>query len=144
MKKNKDELYYNAMEYLDMGKRGVGNAEKMLLEAVDMDAYYVQTHVGLSHVYGIAGNKKKAEESIKKAYELTISEFPKWPKELSWGFLENRAYLRAIQYRADLYWDGGENVEAAELFSLLLKLNQIGRASCRGREEISVGAVSLK
>lgn len=42
---------------------------------------------------------------------------------MEWGYMDNRAYLRAIQYRGDLYWDNGENEKAIELFRLLLKLN---------------------
>jgi tetratricopeptide (TPR) repeat protein len=120
---DKDELYYDAMECLEDGKNGVREAEGLLREALKIDVDYVQTYVGLASVHGISGNKKKAEEVIKKAYELTLKQFPKWPRKLEWGFLENRAYLRALQYRADLYWDNHENDKAAEIFRLLLKLN---------------------
>jgi hypothetical protein len=37
--------------------------------------------------------------------------------------LENRAYLRALQYRADLFWGDGKSDDAIKLFRLLLKLN---------------------
>lgn len=121
--RDKDELYYDAMECLDIGKRGAKKAENTLLEALNMDVNYVQTYIGLAYVYGIGGKKKKAEEAIKKAYDLTVKEFPKWPKELLWGFLENRAYLRAIQYRADLYADENNKDKATKLYRLLLKLN---------------------
>lgn len=40
-----------------------------------------------------------------------------------WACLENREYMRAIQYMADLHWDNKENDKAIELFRLLLKLN---------------------
>ena len=121
--KNKDDLYYDAMECLEMGKRGVKKAESLLFEALKIDEHYVQTYIGLTNVYGVSGNKKKAEEAIKKAFEETLKKFSKWPKELLWGFLENRAYLRAIQCRADLFWDEGDNEEAIKLFRILLKLN---------------------
>lgn len=121
---DKDELYYDAMELLDMqGKGGVKKAEQLLLEALKIDPDYVQTNVGLIGAYEIGGNKKKFEEMVQRAYDLTVKEFPKWPKELLWGFLENRAYLRAIQYRADLYADEKNNNKAIELYKLLLKLN---------------------
>lgn len=121
--KDRDELYYDAMELFDMGKKGVKKAEKLFLEALNIDANYVQTYIGLAHVYGVSGEKKKEAEAIKKAYNLTVREFPKWPKELLWGFLENRAYLRAIQYRADLYADERDNDKVIELYRLLLRLN---------------------
>ena len=83
----------------------------------------MQTYVGLAQVYGVSGEKKKAREVIIKAYEETLRKFPKWPKEMPWGILENRAYLRALQYRADLFWDDDESDEAIKLFRILLKLN---------------------
>ena len=66
---------------------------------------------------------EKAREAITKAYEETLKKFKKWPKKLPWGFLKNRAYLRALQHRADLFWDDGENEETIKIFRLLLKLN---------------------
>ena len=42
---------------------------------------------------------------------------------MEWGYVENRAYMRAIQYMGELYWDSGENEKAIEIFRLLLKLN---------------------
>jgi len=120
---NKDDLYYDAMECLGEGKRGVKKAEKLLFDALRIDEHYVQTYIGLAQVFGISGEKKKAREAIIKAYEETLRKFPKWPREMPWGFLENRAYLRALQYRADLFWDDGKSDDAIKLFRLLLKLN---------------------
>lgn len=42
---------------------------------------------------------------------------------MEWGDMENRAYMRAIQYMGELYWDNGEKEKAIELFRILLKLN---------------------
>lgn len=122
-KQDKDDLYYDAMEYLRNGEEGARKAEEMLLYALKIDEHYVQTYVGLANVYGVSGDKKKARAAIIKAYEETLKKFPKWPKEMPWGFLENRGYLRAIQHRADLFWDDGDNNEAIKLFRFLLKLN---------------------
>lgn len=118
---NKDDLYYEAMEVLDNGNYKY--AEELLLKAKTMDADYVQTYIGLVSVYARPNMKEKREENIKIAFEKTQKKFPKWPKRMEWGFLENRAYLRAIQYRADLYWDMGNFDDAEVLFRLLLKLN---------------------
>lgn len=120
---NINDLYYDALESLGDGRGGAKEAEKMLKEALKMDEHYVQTYIGLICVYGALKNKKKTEEYIKKAYDETVRQFPKWPKDMLWGYLENRAFLRAIQYRADLYMDDGEKEKAIELYKLLLKLN---------------------
>jgi len=120
---NINDLYYDAMELLGGGRGEAKEAEKLLLKALEIDGHSVQTHIGLSHVYGSLRNKKKAEEQIKKAYEETVKRFPVWPRRMEWGFIENRAYLRAIQYRADLFADEGKKEEAIELYRLLLRLN---------------------
>jgi len=123
MKKSKDDMHYDAMEYLEKGKPGAKTAEKLLFNALKIDKHYAQIYIGLAHVYGVSGDKKKAREAIIKAYEETLRKFSKWPKELLWGYLENRTYLRALQYRADLFWSDGENDKAIKLFKLLLRLN---------------------
>ena len=121
--KDIDNLYYDAMELLDGGRGGAKKAEKLLMEALKIKPRSPQTYIGLVHVYGALKNKKKAEESIKNAYNETVKKFPKWPKEMLWGDMDNRAYMRAIQYQADLYADEGEKEKAIELYRLLLRLN---------------------
>ncbi|MCX6717744.1 MAG: hypothetical protein NTU76_03670 [Candidatus Taylorbacteria bacterium] len=118
---NKDDLYYDAMEQINMGR--VKEAEEFLKKALELDSNYVQTYVGLSCLYGNFGGSEKAKEYIKIAFEKTQKKFPKWPKKMIWGILENRAYLRAMQYQADLYADSGEKEKAIDLYRLILKLN---------------------
>lgn len=120
---NKNDYYYDAMELLGGGAREIKEALRLLNIALEMDKDYVQTYIGFVSAYGAAGDKKKSEEAIKTAYEKTLKKFPTWPKEMRWGYMDNRAYMRAIQYRGELYWDNGENEKAIELFRLLLKLN---------------------
>jgi len=118
-----NDLYYDAMECLENGKSGGKQALKLLESALKIDKDYVQTYIGLISTYGVLGKKDKESEMTKVAFEKTLKEFPKWPKRMEWGYLENRAYLRAIQYMADLYWDNGKDDKAIGLFRLLLKLN---------------------
>lgn len=118
-----NELYSDAMEMLDGSTRAAKRAEPLLLKALELDPNYVQTHIGLSHVYGNMKDKSAAREHIQRAYDQTRAEFPTWPKRLGWGDMDNRAYLRAIQYRADLHADDGEREQAVNLYRLLLGLN---------------------
>ncbi len=118
---NKNNLYYDAMEQINMSN--LKEAEKLLRQALGLDLDYVQTYIGFTHLYGQSGQSKEANRYIQMAFEKTKKEFPKWPKEMPWGILENRAYLRAIQYQADLYIDNKEEEKGIELYKLLLKLN---------------------
>ncbi|MBI5798529.1 MAG: hypothetical protein HZB10_01185 [Candidatus Yonathbacteria bacterium] len=120
---NKNDYYYDAMELLDTKEDGAKQAEKLLLDALKFDENYVQTHLGLVYVYRRLGQKKKEEKYTKLAYENTLKKFPKWPSVMVWGIIENRAYMRAIQARAELFVDDGEQDKGTELYRLLLKLN---------------------
>lgn len=121
--KKTDELYYDAMELLDESQSGAKKAEKLLIKSLEIDKKNIQSYIGLVSVYWALGNKKKAEGCIKKAYDETVKKFPTWPRKMLWGDMDNRAYMRAVQYRADLYADEGEKEKAIELYRLLLKLN---------------------
>jgi len=121
--KQQDENYYDALELLNCGKAGAKKALKLLDAALKMDEDYVQTYIGFICAYGNLGKEKEYEDAVKTAYQKTLKKFPKWPKEMSWYDMDNRAYLRAIQYMAEWYWDNEEKDEAIKLFKLLLKLN---------------------
>lgn len=124
-KKDEDvnDLYYDAMELLGGSRNDIKKAEELLTRALQLDEHNVQTHIGFAHVYGVLKNKKKAEDHIKRAHDKTIKKFPKWPECMEWGDMDNRAYMRAIQYMADLSADKGDKEKAIELYRLLLKLN---------------------
>ena len=118
---NKNDLYYDAMDAIEIGD--FESAEKFLNQAKEIDPEYIQTYVGFTHLYGNMGDKNKALENANLAFEKTVKIFPKWPKEMLWGDMDNRAYMRAIQYKADLCADNNEKEKAIELYKLLLKFN---------------------
>lgn len=117
------DLYYDAMDLIDTGKVGARKAEKLLMKALELDRNSVLTQIGLINVYWALEDKEKAERHIKKAYKETQGLFLSWPKRMEWGVLENRPYMRAIQYRADVYADMGQKKKAIELYRLLLTMN---------------------
>ncbi len=118
---NKNDLYYDALSAVEIDD--FKSAEEMLLKAKDVDPNYVQTYIGLVSAYSRPKDKKKREENIVLAFEKVKKIFPTWPDEMLWGYIENRAYLRAIQYMADLKADRGKIEDAVELYKLILKLN---------------------
>ena len=121
--KNKNDLYYDAMEILDGTKTGARKALKLLNEALKLDADCAQTQIGFISAYGELGDEEKRIEHTKKAFKLARKKFPKWPKEMRWGFLENRQYLRAIQFMAEDLADFGDKNGAIKLYKVLLKIN---------------------
>jgi len=120
---DKNDLYYDAMDLLDKGIKGAKEAEKLLTRALKMDENYMQTYIGFIHIYEILKDNKQVHKYIDKAYEITLKKFSKWPRRMEWGDIDNRAYMRAIQYRADLFADDSDMEKAVELYRLLLKMN---------------------
>ena len=49
----KDDYYYDAMEYLCLGKSEAKKALKLLEKALEIDKDYVQTYIGLISAYGV-------------------------------------------------------------------------------------------
>lgn len=98
-------------------------AEKLLKKSLEIDENYVQTYIGLVHLYSLSKKNLLVQKNIEIAFEKTKKMFSKWPKKMEWGLLDNRAYLRAIQYKADILFDDGKREESIELYRLLLKLN---------------------
>lgn len=121
--KDKNTLYYDALELLGNGKEGAKQALTFLNKALEIDPDYVQTYIGLVSVYDALGKDKEMRECIKQAFEKAKKQFPKWPETMPWSDLDNRAYMRAIQYMGDDLADSGDKYGAMELYKLLLKMN---------------------
>lgn len=116
----KEDLYYEGLEFIDNGKTSDGI--KCFEKASKLDKDYVDAYNGLGTAYFYT-NARKAECYYRKAYTLTKKKFPKWPRRLEWGILENRQYLRSIHYYGLMLWRKNNFKKAMELFKLLLKLN---------------------
>ena len=116
-----DDLYYDAMEHLGNGRPR--KAKQLLLKACGLNPESVQTYVGLTAVYEQEGNQRKAQECLDLAFRLTQQKHRRWPREMHWGYIENREYLRAIGNKAMAHHQAHEDELAEELYLLLLKLN---------------------
>ncbi|MFH1440191.1 MAG: DUF6398 domain-containing protein [Candidatus Woesearchaeota archaeon] len=122
LKKSKEDYYYDGMDFLNQNNEK--KAKYYFKKALEIDDEYIDAHNGMGTVYWW-DNLNKAKEWYKKAYELTQKQFNHvWPEEIEWGILENRQYLRAIQYYGLALWREKKNEEAMKLFKLLLKLNK--------------------
>lgn len=117
----KDDLYYDALDAIEQEEYNI--ARNLLQQARKIDPDYVQTYTGFVYLYMATKQKKMAHENVIISFEKTLKHFPKWPRRMPWGDLDNRAYLRAIQYRADLFADTGEIEKALEFYKLILRLN---------------------
>jgi tetratricopeptide (TPR) repeat protein len=129
LKKDKNDYYYDGMDFLDEGY--VKDAEKCFKKALAIDDEFVDAYNGLGTVH-FWDDAQKAKKYFEKAYELTKAHFKgKWPKEINWGILENRQYLRSIHYYGLVLWKEGNAEKAMELFKLLLSLNKYDNQGAR-------------
>ncbi len=115
------DLYYDAMEYLEAGQTSY--AHTLLNKSLRLNPDFVAGYVGKVAAFGATLNTAKAEEYARKGFDATCRHFPRWPRSLEWGVLENRQYLRAIAYHADSLFDGGYHDDAIKLYRLVLTLN---------------------
>jgi len=79
--------------------------------------------MGITAVYKETGDRKGLKKYTELAYEKTRKVFPVWPKEMFWGVIDDRQYMRAICDKAALCQQEGDLKEAEWLYHLLLKLN---------------------
>ncbi len=118
---DKNYCYYEGMECLNMGN--IETALMWLYQAVILDEYYVEAYVGLASLYGMVKNVELQRKNILRAFEITMYKLPFLEKNISWGIIENRQYLRALENMALIYSIDNNIKDAEEIYRLILKLN---------------------
>jgi tetratricopeptide (TPR) repeat protein len=117
----KEDYYYTAMELLSAGQ--AFTAQRLLEQALIDYPDYLELYVGLAAVFKVTQDKKSFKEIVNKGYNKLLKQFPAWPKEMSWGLINNRQYLRIMGFKALNYYIEGDKNKAIELYKLILKLN---------------------
>ena len=120
-KHRKWDYYYDAMEYLAAGDEAM--AELLLKKSIDIDNNFVAAYWGMACLAQSKNNFKEEKKYSQLAFAKSKKVFPTWPKEMRWGILENRPYLRAIASQAFIKHIEGSFKEAEKLYRLLLRLN---------------------
>ncbi len=117
----KEDAYYDAMDMLCEDRWE--SAEGILRQTLKKHKDYIELYVGLASVYRYIGDDDNFEKIVEKGYKKLREKFPEWPKEMFWGYTNNRQFLRMIDFRASLYFDQGDKKEAEKLYKLLLRFN---------------------
>jgi tetratricopeptide (TPR) repeat protein len=116
--------YYEAMELLqseDMG--GAIRALQILEQGYKLEPDLIDLQLGYIEAYNTLGIHASVAAHIEQAYAMVRDAFPRWPKRLEWGEVENRGYLRALQAKADWEWEYGAAEDARTIYEQILKLN---------------------
>src|SRR5579872_5994336 len=100
---------------------------KEMRRLVKMDPNFYDPYLTASDILFSMGQDMEAEAILHEAYcraLLTIVDLKgRWPKEMFWGFLENRHIMRALERQALFYWQAGKVDEALDIFRQLLQVN---------------------
>jgi len=116
-----EEMYYEAVELMGQGK--IKKAKKIFEEIVAEDNKNIDAYLGLAIANKLLNNEENYHKNIDNAFKITKEKFKKWPEELTWGYLDNRPYLRSIAMKAESFWNLNKEKETIELYKLLLKLS---------------------
>ena len=100
---------------------------KEMLRLIELDKDFYDPYLELAEIYSYNGSEMEAAAVLLEAYERAIKRIVdskgRWPKEMFWGFLENRHLMRTIEAYAILCWDIGQTDEALDIFRRLLRAN---------------------
>ena len=135
IKQNKEQEFFvdknHAVQglYYDILDQKISDAEliKEMHKLIAQDKDFLDPYLVISELLITQGKEEEAVEILKKAYDralmIIVDKNGQWPKEMPWGFLENRHILRTIEQQAFFYWTCGQIDEALNIFRKLLKMN---------------------
>lgn len=116
-------------EYYDLLDSDLTKAEllKSMIQIIRKDPDFLDPYIVSADIL-LRSNKikpglKLIEEAYNRALRLIVDEDEKWPKRMSWGFLENRHIMRAIERYAYVSWEENNPILALEIYRKLLRVN---------------------
>jgi len=121
--RNVMDEYYELLD-LDLPKsRLLKSMIQLIIKDPDFfDPYIVSADI-LLRSNKIKPGLKLIEEAYDRALCLIVDENGKWPKRMSWGFLENRHIMRVIERYAYISWEENSPELALEIYRKLLRVN---------------------
>jgi tetratricopeptide (TPR) repeat protein len=115
--------FYSVFEESLPAEKVATEMRKLIVEDPD----FLNSYLALSHALVAMNKDEEAEAILKEAYEralVVISDAKgRWPREMSWRFLENRHIMRAIEFYGLLRWKRGFIEEPLAIFRKLLRTN---------------------
>jgi|SRR3989344_144614 len=121
--RNVVDEYYDLLDS-DLTETGL---LKSMIQLIRKDSDFLDPYIVSGDIL-LRSNKirhglKLIEEAYNRALHLIVDENGKWPKRMSWGFLENRHIMRAIERYAHISWEENNPKLALEIYRKLLRVN---------------------
>lgn len=124
-----DQAHDVMMEYCDLLDKNISEHKllKEMLKLTKKDNDFYDSHCTASDILFSQGKTAEAATILKDAYERAILRIAdskgRWPKEMSWGWLENRHIMRVIESYGMFCWEEEKIDEALDIFRRLLRCN---------------------
>lgn len=100
---------------------------KKMRKLIDKDADFYDPYLVVAEILFCEDKEKEGITILQNAYERAVKRIVdykgRWPKEMAWGFLENRHLMRTIEQYAILCWEIDKINEALDIFRNLLRMN---------------------
>lgn len=134
MRKKQIESFFDKdrpvmMKYYDLVQSDLTETKLLnrLYKLVEEDKDFFDPYIVIAEILEGKGKKEEAHTVLRKAYEgtlgLIVDAKGRWPKEMIWGYLENRHIMRALENYAISCWQMGKIEEALLIFKKLLSVN---------------------
>ncbi len=115
--------YYDIMDKDLSDQKLISEMRKLI--AIDEDFY--DPYLIIVETLSCDGKYKEAKAILKDVYERAAKRITdsrgRWPKIMSWGFLENRHIMRTLEYYADECWNQKSIDAALDIYRRLLQVN---------------------
>lgn len=117
------DTFYDLVDSDISDKKILSEMRKLI--KIDPDFY--DPYLAARDILFSMGKEEEAEFLLQEAYRralLTIVDTKgQWPKEMLWGYLENRHVMRIIEEQGRFYWRVGKIDAALDIFRKLLRVN---------------------
>ncbi|MDA3840760.1 MAG: tetratricopeptide repeat protein [Patescibacteria group bacterium] len=106
-----------------------------LRRLIEVDEYFFDSYISLADILSHSNRVEEADELLQAAYTKALMKIVdkdgNWPKELRWGYLENRHLMRVIEAYGFLCWRKGKTEQALFIFRKLLRANPLDNQGIR-------------
>jgi len=101
--------------------------EKEMRRLIEEDKDFYDSYIMVADILFLDEKEKEGMATLRNAYKRAVMRIAdsqgRWPKEMKWGFLQNRHLMRIIERYGLSCWKAGDINQALDIFRRLLRMN---------------------